>query len=875
MQQTPGDVDAAGVDELVLHLQLTAGYGDVAFVADRSAADIGVAAIGHAERSLVVERRDADAELRAFQAGHAGIDRSLIDELVATIAVIGDEIDTVAGLLQQQIRAQRQHRRAAAVVQVEVIPRPGRRCATDIDGRVVQRLRAVHEQMVVVTGNQHSARSAAIGSRQRRAVGQMQVGVALHAEVQHAFIRHAAQNVPETAIGLETVALVLNHAIEDRAAVQQQRAQGRAGADNQRAASVVQHVVDLDRTAVVVQRQQIGRCHRAAEGDGAVRADGDLAAAGHAAIQLQQPAGDVDAAGVDERFLHLQLAAGDADDAFVGERSATDRGVDTVTDDNRSLVVEPWGAYLELRAAKTRRTGIDGAQVDDLIARVAVVGGEIRIVAGLLQQQVRPQGQHRPAVTVEKIEVVPIPVPTCGGRSADVDRRVIQRLRAIHQQVVVAAGDQHGARTAAANSRQRRSVLQVQIGTPLPAEVECALIGHAVQHIPETAVGLEAAAVVQHHAADHRAAAQHQAVVGALRRVERAGGVVDRAVQGDRAAGALDVAQAGVGHIAAQRQRAAGDADQPGIGPGATVAEPDGAVDPGDQSVIGEVLAQIDGCVDRADRPARRVDPGLRAAVAVADIQGAAVDRLGNGVVGEAARIDEQRRAVDVGVDRAVIRQVYGAGAIGIVGDAAVALHHHAGVDRGRRRLHHRAAEREVAEGGGCPGTTGGHVRLIVVQADPAVGVGGVDQGGQQHRLAVERAIGVDIGGVGIAHHRDGDRVAAARREDIRNDIRSVPGYGPIRRGAGVAASRTLAISPAAEHQHDTVMQHDPAVAEVVDRDRQAEIAQIVRQEAFSTGIVVRHLSVIFNAVGGPIAALIAPQRRGRSEAVGEGDRAG
>ena len=163
-----------------------------------------------------------------------------------------------------------------------------------------------------------------------------------------------------------------------------------------------------------------------------MRADGDLAAAGHAPIQLQQPAGDVDAAGVDQRGLHFQLAAaGEGDAALVGDGSAADSRISAVTDDNRSLVVEPRTEDLEPRPADAGDAGIDRALVDDLIARVAVICRELRVVAGLLQQQVRPQGQHRPAATVKQIEAVPIPIPTGDGRIADVDRGVVQRLGAV------------------------------------------------------------------------------------------------------------------------------------------------------------------------------------------------------------------------------------------------------------------------------------------------------------------------------------------------------------------------------------------------------------------------------------------------------------
>ena len=86
MQQTPGDVDAAGVDELVLHLQLATGYGNAAFVAERSAA-IGVAAIGDVERSPVVEG-GVDLEPGPAEAGGAGINRALVDDLIASVAVI-------------------------------------------------------------------------------------------------------------------------------------------------------------------------------------------------------------------------------------------------------------------------------------------------------------------------------------------------------------------------------------------------------------------------------------------------------------------------------------------------------------------------------------------------------------------------------------------------------------------------------------------------------------------------------------------------------------------------------------------------------------------------------------------------------------------
>ena len=114
-------------------------------------------------------------------------------------------------MLQQQVRPQRQHRRAAAVVQVEEVPVA--RCIADIDRRVVQRLRAVHEQVVVLPGDQHRTRAAAVGSGKRHTVLQMQSGAPLLTEIQRALIGHAVQRVPETAVGLETIALVLDHAI--------------------------------------------------------------------------------------------------------------------------------------------------------------------------------------------------------------------------------------------------------------------------------------------------------------------------------------------------------------------------------------------------------------------------------------------------------------------------------------------------------------------------------------------------------------------------------------------------------------------------------------------------------------------------------------
>ena len=283
----------------------------------------------------------------------------------------------------------------------------------------------------------------------------MQIGPRLLAEVQRALVGDAVQRVPEVAVGLDAVALVLDDAIVDPAAVQQQRPERRAGADDQRAAGVVQLAIDDDPAAVIGERLESRRGQDAAEADAAARADNDLAVSGHAAVELQQPRIDLDAAGVVEQALDLQLAAaGDSDAAFVADRTVAEIGIDAVGDVERSLIVEQPAVDTE-RPAQPGGAGIDRALVDDLVARVIVVSRELRVVAGLLQQQVRPQGQHRRAVAVVKIEVIPPAVRSI----ADVDRRVVQRLRAVDKKSIVLPGDQNRARTAAVGSGERYAVL--------------------------------------------------------------------------------------------------------------------------------------------------------------------------------------------------------------------------------------------------------------------------------------------------------------------------------------------------------------------------------------------------------------------------------
>ena len=249
-----GDARQIGIRDRAVENQCAPGINrDAAVVGEGRGGDNELVAVGHRDGAVVGEVGGVDIERPV--AGF-GIDRAVVDD-----RAVAAEIINVAGLIERQVRAQRQ--RPGRAVQLAVK-------AAERDRRVVDRLRGVKCDAALGPEIDRT-RPRAIHSRRRQAVGDVDLR-ALRRQVQRAVIGHATQRA-----ALELHARVL---VDDRAADDGAVQIERPGTKRQGAGENQSSLVDNGRLGIV--HRQGARVRHDSTGDGdrvgraAARSDGHI-----------------------------------------------------------------------------------------------------------------------------------------------------------------------------------------------------------------------------------------------------------------------------------------------------------------------------------------------------------------------------------------------------------------------------------------------------------------------------------------------------------------------------------------------------------------------------------------------------------------------